>query len=146
MPESPPDWSAMNDDDLPCASLAEESSVEGVLTLLTSVRAGKAVCILTGELDCASAPWLLEELELLPACGVTHLVVDVRRLSFFGAVGVDVLVAALARLGPAAAVTVRSPSPTVTRILEICGLCDWIEPSHHVRRSAHSGAVALVTQ
>jgi anti-anti-sigma factor len=116
-------------------------NAEARLTLLTSIRGGNAVCQLTGDLDGASSPWLLEELELLPACGVTHLVLDVSNLALFGAAGVEVFVAARSRLGPLGSVCVRSPSAAVVRVLEVHGLRGWVEPGD-CRPSRESASLA----
>jgi anti-sigma B factor antagonist len=77
----------------------------------------------TGELDMATAPALRTALEAAANLSVERLVVTLRDVSFLDSTGLGALVHGW-RLASEKGVTltVREPSPTVRRILDITGL------------------------
>lgn len=89
----------------------------------------RAVVSVTGEIDLATAPQLLQE--VLEAINTpSDVVLDLRAVEFFDASGISVLVEAAAKADNAAVrLTLRAPSRPVCRVLEILGLVDafWIE-------------------
>ena len=77
----------------------------------------------SGELDAYTAPRLGELLAGLTSAGVRHIVVDFATLSFMGAGGLGVLVAAGKRLRRHhGTLLVRSAPPVVQKMIEITGL------------------------
>jgi anti-sigma B factor antagonist len=88
-----------------------------------SGTAGRAVISLEGELDLATAPQLRERLVALAERDDTDIVLDLTDLNFVDSTGLSVLVMALNRSRAAGrSITLRNPSASVMRILEITGL------------------------
>jgi anti-sigma B factor antagonist len=76
---------------------------------------------LQGEVDLASAQTIRELLTNAIAADDADVVVDMSRVTFMGATGLNILVSALNRLGDTGRrLIVKSPSASVRRILGIC--------------------------
>lgn len=82
------------------------------------------VVTLSGDVDCSSASHLREVLDALVIAGVQKVVIDAGDVSFIDSTGVGVLVTAQRHLQRehGGALTVRSPSRVVYRVLELAGL------------------------
>jgi anti-anti-sigma factor len=101
--------------------------LENPLTIEVHREGVEAVLTLTGELDPHTAPLLAEELDGLEAEGVTAVVLVLTNLGFIDSSGLRVLIAAdrdITERG--GSLTLRSPSETVRRLLEITGLNDHL--------------------
>ena len=101
--------------------------LENPLTIEVHREGNEAVLTLTGELDPHTAPLLAEELDGLEAEGVTAVVLVLSNLGFIDSSGLRVLIAAdrdITERG--GTLTLRSPSETVRRLLEITGLNDHL--------------------
>jgi anti-sigma B factor antagonist len=101
--------------------------LENPLTIEVHREGDEAVLTLTGELDPHTAPLLAEELDGLESEGVTAVVLVLSNLGFIDSSGLRVLIAAdrdIAERG--GTLTLRSPSETVRRLLEITGLNDHL--------------------
>lgn len=88
---------------------------------------GSGVLHLDGELDPHTAPLLEHEINARADAGELDVVLDLRALQFIDSSGLRVLIAAhreLERRG--GSLTLRSPSETAQRLLEITGLVDHI--------------------
>mgnify|MGYP001273141816 CR=1 FL=1 len=81
----------------------------------------RAVVIIDGELDAASADCLAEAMAAVLAWQPARLVIDLRRVGFVDCAALRVIVSAAAVL-PAGALTLRRPSPAVRRIINLTGL------------------------
>jgi anti-sigma B factor antagonist len=85
--------------------------------------ADRAEVSLEGELDLSTAPQLRERLVALAEQDETDIVLDLTRLNFVDSTGLSVLVMAFNRSRAAGgSITLRNPSASVLRILEITGL------------------------
>lgn len=87
-----------------------------------------SLLLLRGELDVATVTDLVVLLRLCMDLGQERVVLDLRELTFIGAVGLAVLVEADRRLrGQGGELVVRNPSPFTSKLLGItglAGLCD----------------------
>lgn len=87
------------------------------------VESGRAVVVVTGEIDMASAPELDAVLGGAIEGAEGALVVDLAGVSFFGSDGVRCLGDAMHRAGErGVALRIRRPSPRVLEVLELTGL------------------------
>ena len=91
---------------------------------VASIHQGRqSLLLLRGELDVATAPDLVVLLRLCIDLGQERIVVDLREVTFIGAVGLDVLVEARRRLQQQGGeLVVRHPSPFTFKLLRITGL------------------------
>lgn len=98
------------------------------LKLQTSERPGGVHVELRGELDIASAPQLVEELEKAETSGPGLVVVDLRGLSFMDSSGLRALVAADSRARETGRrlVLIRGPE-RVQRVFSITRLDERLE-------------------
>ena len=93
-------------------------------SISTSDRDGRAVVVIRGELDLATAPDLEAAIAERLDAG-QNVVVDLRELAFMDSTGLRVLVAAHARVegGEQSLLIVRPrPGATIERILAIAGV------------------------
>lgn len=91
--------------------------------------ADRIVVWLSGEHDIATEGALRGVLAEAIALDNTDLVVDLSAVQFMGASTVGVLVRARRRLRRQSRdLVLRSPSGCARRVLDLCGLADWIEP------------------
>jgi len=84
---------------------------------------GAAVVQVAGDLDIATAPQLRHELLDLIGRSVRIVTVDLAQIDFIDSTGLAVLISGLKRLREGGGdLTLRSPSRTALRLLEITGL------------------------
>ena len=84
---------------------------------------GRSVVHVSGELDACTAARLRDSLAGLISAGSRHIVVDLAVVSFMGASGLGVLVAASKRLRrDDGKLLLRSAPPSVQKMIEITGL------------------------
>ncbi len=80
-----------------------------------------SILVVAGELDTHTAPQLDEHLERVEAG--THLVLDLAATSFVSSAGLSAMLKAQRRLrADGGSLVIRSPSPSVTRLIELSGL------------------------
>jgi anti-sigma B factor antagonist len=87
----------------------------------------REILYLDGELDPHTAPLLKQEVDRLAEAGARQIVLDLSRLQFIDSSGLRVVISAhrdIAERG--GELTLRSPSETAQRLLEITGLVDHI--------------------
>jgi anti-sigma B factor antagonist len=88
-----------------------------------------ATVALDGEIDIATAPAIRRLLMAAISGGDVHLAVDMSAVSFIGAAGIGVLVAAANRAREAGgSLSLLAPSPQVQRLLDVLHL-DAILPA-----------------
>jgi anti-anti-sigma factor len=97
--------------------------VDGTLVVRTERSGDTRVIALRGELDLANAATAESALRDSLASGV-EVVVDMRELEFIDSTGIAMLVSALDGDGAPRLRFVPSPSPAVTRVLELTGLAE----------------------
>jgi anti-anti-sigma factor len=118
-------------------ALAESSSVSAARRLVAFPErdADRAVVWLQGEHDVSTVAALSATLARAIAFDEADLVVDLSGVEFMGAATVGVIVRArdFLRLR-SRRVTLRSPSPCVGRLLDVCGIADLIEPNPSAAR------------
>ncbi len=90
------------------------------------VRSGpQAVVRVCGDFDLASVPHWRDQVSSLLDHGVLDVTVEMAELDFIDSSGLNALVAALSTLrARGGQLTLRSPTPSAWRILEITGLTD----------------------
>ena len=111
-----------------CAVAFQAIAVDPLFEVAIRFSAGAVVVGVRGELDLLTAPGLGALIHALADAGHTEIVLDLVTLDFIDAAGLGVIAAASARLRPdGGALTIRSPSATVRRILGITGLLDLVE-------------------
>ena len=90
---------------------------------LRSVRSGRtATVIVRGELDCASAPLLADEVRTLLGEGTCRLTVDLGEMTFIDSTGLATLVWALrAARESGGDVVLHGPTKNVRKVLAISG-------------------------
>jgi anti-anti-sigma factor len=81
---------------------------------------------LRGELDAETAPGLATELDRLADDGGI-VCVDCSDLEFCGAAGINVLFGAVRKLGTRGRLVIYDPSPSVSRLLDITGLDQFVD-------------------
>jgi anti-sigma B factor antagonist len=82
-----------------------------------------ATVVLDGEIDIATAPAVRRLLMAAISGGDVHLAVDMSGVSFIGAAGIGVLVAAANRAREAGgSLSLLAPSPQVRWLLDVCHL------------------------
>jgi anti-sigma B factor antagonist len=88
-----------------------------------------ATVVLDGEIDIATAPAIRRLLMAAISGGDVHLTVDMSGVTFLGAAGLGVLVAAATRARQAGgSLSLLTPSPPVQRLLDVLHL-DAILPA-----------------
>jgi anti-anti-sigma factor len=99
------------------------TAVNPSLDLFGQMVGGITIAELTGELDIATAPPLLEQLLGMLRPGSSRLVVDLSKVSFCDASGLAVLVSAARRAGLLGGfLRLAAVSPATGRVLHITGL------------------------
>lgn len=89
----------------------------------------RTVIWLDGEHDFSTLPALTDVLTRAISAGDADLVVDLSGVTFIGAATIDELIRCRNRLGlQSRTLTLRSPSRFATRLLNLCGLADTVEP------------------
>jgi len=87
----------------------------------------RVVLHLEGELDPHTAPLLKREVDQLAAAGARNIVLDLSQLQFIDSSGLRVVISAHRELDDLGGrLSLRSPSETAQRLLEITGLIDHI--------------------
>ena len=103
----------------------EDQVVGPDLTLATDHNGDRAVITVAGELDAYSAPSLEEEASRLLSDGVSDLVLDLSGTRFLDSSGLRAILTAQRRLADRdGRLSLRAPSESVRRLLDITGLVD----------------------
>ena len=91
--------------------------------IVGTTRAGdEAIVSLEGELDLATIQTLRAALVAAASSSAANVIVDLARLSFMGAIGLGVLIAAHRRCAATGVrVTLRRPTGIVEKVLDIAG-------------------------
>ena len=88
--------------------------------MTTILRAPPSTVVLDGEIDIATAPAIRRILLAAISGGNVHLAVDMSGVTFIGAAGIGVLVAAANRARQAGGgLSLLAPSPQVRRLLDV---------------------------
>ncbi|MFJ9845931.1 STAS domain-containing protein [Kitasatospora sp. NPDC101155] len=91
------------------------------LTVSVTTSSDTATISLVGELDAASAPAFHGTIEQAAAAGITHVVIDARRLTYMASAGLRSLVFARQKMGDDVRITVSGPSAPVARTIRQAG-------------------------
>ena len=103
----------------------DDQAVGPDLSLATDHAGDRAVVTVQGELDAYSAPSLEEEASRLLAAGVSDLVFDLSETKFIDSSGLRAILTAQRRLADHdGRLSLRAPSESVRRLLDITGLID----------------------
>jgi len=97
------------------------------MSLDVNTADGHAVVAVDGELDAYTSHHLRSWLAELDEEGVTHIAVDLRRLTFVDSSGLGVLMGAGRRARDRGGrVVLREVSPQIRRVLDVTGLSDLL--------------------
>lgn len=113
----------MATDNFPCGTPGHEGQHQPASLLTTTLsypQERTVLCTVTGEVDLATAPVLLEQLQKAMSDGPRYLIVDLSAVTFFGAAGVRLLDEARAARGEEHEVVLVSDDRLVARVLQIC--------------------------
>ena len=89
---------------------------------------GRAILWLAGEHDIATVPVVLDAVADATMVDDADLVVDLSGVTFMGAATIGALIGSRNRLLPQCRnLTLRSPSRSARRVLDVCGLSDLVE-------------------
>ena len=108
------------------------SLLEQPFQVLVSRARGTVVVAIRGELDTYTAPRLQSHLQdLIEDQGNLAMVLDLSEMTFIDSSGLSVLVHALKRMRDhGGRLTLSSPKPATSKVLEISGLDKVFETSH----------------
>jgi anti-sigma B factor antagonist len=113
----------------PAGKFLEDSPLQ----ILVSHRTAQAYVVLSGELDGATAPFLMRTLVELNETLEGDLVLDIGQLSFIDSTGLSVFVSQQKQLGAKGKqLVIHGPTPMARRLFQITGLENMftIEPRH----------------
>ena len=104
----------------------QEVGTDRILSVATTRDGDQAVVLVSGELDMSSAPRLENALsELARDDRVRRVVIDLSGTEFVDSSGLRAILSAHRELDSSGReLTLRAPSPPVTRLLEITALVD----------------------
>lgn len=110
--------------------------------LFVSRDGERAVVWLDGEQDIATVAVLADTLANATSADDADLIVDLSGVTFMSTATIDALIRARnLLLGLSRNLTLRSPSKCARRLLDLCGLAGFVEPSQDpVRIEAGSGS------
>jgi anti-anti-sigma factor len=109
-------------DDLTCTDAGHSPAAPLLTTTLSHPRVGIVVCTAVGEVDLATGPLLLDQLQKATSDEPRHLVVDLSGVTFFSAAGVEVLMQALTAQQDRYAMVLVGNSRPVMRVLDVLKL------------------------
>lgn len=93
-------------------------------------RESRTVVWLSGEHDLSTVAALSETLARAIALDDADVVLDLRGVRFMGAATIEIIVRAKGLLDlRSRALTLRSPSESAQRVVDLCGLADLLDPS-----------------
>ena len=109
---------------------------------LVSHDGERAVVWLDGEQDIATVAILADTLAKVTSADDADLIVDLSGVTFMSTATIDALIRARnLLLGLSRNLTLRSPSKCARRLLDLCGLAGFVEPSQDpIRIEARSGS------
>ncbi len=87
-----------------------------------SFTLGRVAIDVGGDIDIATAPRFAKLLDDVAGAGPTEIAIDLARLAFMDASGLTAMASAAQRLPATSALTLRSPTALVERLLTITGL------------------------
>ncbi len=90
------------------------------------VNGPTGVVTLRGEVDISTAPTVRAALRAVIEAGCRDVILDLGNVDFMDASGLGVMADIVRRLRPSGALTVRSPSDMVRRMLAITGLASFV--------------------
>jgi anti-sigma B factor antagonist len=103
----------------------DEQVVGPDLVLTTETTGDRSVIAIKGELDAYTAPAVEEQISKLMSSGVRNIALDLAETGFLDSSGLRAILTAHRRLeNEQGALTLRTPSEPVTRLLEITGLTE----------------------
>lgn len=111
----------MADDDS-APDQAHDAAAPLLTVTLDRPRQDAVVCTVVGEVDLATAPLLLERLQLACSDGSRYLVVDLSAVTFFSAAGVGVLHEARTAQRVTQELVLVGKDRLLLRVLDVCGV------------------------
>ena len=83
--------------------------------------------ILSGKLDFARAPVLVESLEMLKGKDISTILFDCKELIYLSSAGIRAIIFAQQKIAPDMTIVMESVCEEVLEVLDMCGLADFIE-------------------
>lgn len=114
-----------------------------LLTAEAHFAPGRIVVTLRGELDLTTVPVLSACLAEVAVESPARLVFDLAALTFADCAGARVIACTGSILPPGSAVILRSPAPSVRRVLELTGLAErcLIDQAHDAKAGGQDAAL-----
>jgi anti-anti-sigma factor len=92
------------------------------------IKEGKETRVtLTGKLNFARAPLLMDDLAALKGKDIESIVFECRELTYISSAGIRAIIYARRKIAPGVTVCVEDASDDVKEVLDMCGLIDIIE-------------------
>ena len=82
--------------------------------------------ILTGKLDFAKSPVLMEELSLLKGKDISTILFECKELTYISSAGIRVLIYAQQKIAPGMCIVMENVCEDVMEILDMSGISDFI--------------------
>jgi anti-anti-sigma factor len=93
-----------------------------------SIKEGKETRVtLTGKLDFASAPILMEEMGALKGKGISKIIFECAGLTYIASAGIRAIIFARQKISDGVAICMEDVRENVREVIEMCGLDDFIE-------------------
>ena len=82
---------------------------------------------LSGKLDFARAPKLMDELAKLKGSDISSIVFECKELTYISSSGIRVIIFARQKIAPKMKIIMEDVCEDVQEILDMCGITDFIE-------------------
>ena len=93
-----------------------------------SIKEGKETRVsLSGKLDFAKAPKLMDELAKLKGKDISSIVFECKELSYISSSGIRVILFAQQKIAPNMVIKMEGVVDEVMEVLDMCGIVDFIE-------------------
>jgi len=93
-----------------------------------SVKEGKETRItLTGKLDFARAPLLMDDLATLKGKDIEEIVFECKELTYISSAGIRAIIYAQQKIAPDMKICMEDINDDIREVLDMCGLIDYIE-------------------
>lgn len=92
------------------------------------VKEGKETRVtLSGKLDFARAPLLMDDLAALKGKDIETIVFECRELTYISSAGIRAIIYAQQKIAPGMTIRMENVGDDIKDVLDMCGLIDFIE-------------------
>jgi len=82
---------------------------------------------LSGKLDFARAPLLMDELTMLKGKDISTIVFGCAKLTYISSAGIRAIIFAQQKIAPGMTICLEDANEAIKEVLDMCGLIDFIE-------------------